>query len=306
MYNDITSCSLTPSNAARRSFPSNYSTLNAVLKTDTSELLEICHLLVNQKYKDVWGKSYTTKLGRLTQGIPGVSEGTNTIVFIKCDKIPLDRLKNVTYGRICANYRPKKADPNRSRLTVGGDRLNVPGDCGTPTVNMVTVKLHLNSAISKGARYCTIDLKDFYLMTPMTRPEYMRMKIKDLPEEFVTMYNLTDKATSDGFVYIKIQKGMYGLPQVGILAQELLEQCQNKHGYRQSPITPGLWQHDYQPISFTFCVDNFGIKYVGREHTEHLASVLSEHYKCSHDWYGQRYLGMTIDWDYEYPTIIHG
>ncbi len=65
------------------------------------------------------------------------------------------------------------------RLTVGGDRLNVPRDCRTPTIDMVTVKLHLNSVIStKGARYCTIDLKDFYLMTPMTCPEYMHMKIK--------------------------------------------------------------------------------------------------------------------------------
>jgi hypothetical protein len=69
----------------------------------------------------------------------------------------------------------KKDDPNRLRLTIGGDRLNVPGDWGTPTVDMVTVKLHLNSVIStKGACYCTIDLKDFYLMTPMTHPEYIR------------------------------------------------------------------------------------------------------------------------------------
>ncbi len=101
------------------------------------------------------------------------------------------------------------------------------------------------------------------------------MKIKDLPKEFVTMYNLTNKATADGFIYIKIQKGMYGLPQMGILAQELLEQRLNKHGYRQNPITPGLWRHNYRPISFTLCVDDFGIKYVGREHAEHLASILS-------------------------------
>ncbi len=124
------------------------------------------------------------------------------------------------------------------------------------------------------------------------------MKIKDLPEEFVTMYNLTNKATSDDFVYIKIHKGMYGLPQAGILAQELLEKRLNKHGYHQSPITPGLWRHDYRPISFTLCVEDFGIKYVGRKHAEHLASILSEHYKCSHDLDGQWYLGMTIDWDY--------
>ena len=67
-----------------------------------------------------------------------------------------------------------------------------------PTINMVTVKLHLNSVIStKGARYCTIDLNDFYLNTPMVRPEYMRMKLKDIPI-----------AAPDGTIYVKIQKGM--------------------------------------------------------------------------------------------------
>jgi len=140
------------------------------------------------------------------------------------------------------------------------------------------VKLHLSSVIStKGAHYCIIDLKDFCtrqskrplsvqivhsricdnllsslydlndfcLMTPMTRPKYMRMKIKNLPEEFVTMYNLADKATSNGFVfYIKIQEGMYGLLQAGILTQELLEQRLKKQGYHQKSITPGLWRHE--------------------------------------------------------------
>ena len=101
---------------------------------------------------------------------------------------------------------------------MGGNRINYPGDCGTPTVDMVTVKLHLNSVIStNGARYCTIDLKDFYLMTPMTRPEYMRMKLKDLPTEFVQLYRLTDKVDTNGYIHIKIQKGMYGLPQAGIV-----------------------------------------------------------------------------------------
>ncbi len=70
---------------------------------------------------------------------------------------------------------------------------------------MVTLKLHLNSVIStKGARYCTIDLKDIYLMTPMARPEYMRMKLKDLPAEFVELYNLTNKVNSNGYIHIKM------------------------------------------------------------------------------------------------------
>jgi hypothetical protein len=185
------------------------------------------------------------------------------------------------------------------QLTVGGNHINYPGNCGTPTVDMVTVKLHLNSVIStKGACYCTIDLKDFYLMTPMAHPQYMRMKLKDLPAEFVELYNLINKVNSNGYIHIKIQKGMYGLLQAGILAQELLKKCLNKHGYQQSPITPGLWCHDFRPISFTLCVDNFGIKYVGRKHAEHLATILNEHYKCSQDWGRQRYLGMNINWVY--------
>jgi hypothetical protein len=97
---------------------------------------------------------------------------------------------------------------------------------------------------------------------------------------------------------------MYGLPQAGILMQELLEQRQNKHGYRQSPITPGLWRHNCWPILFTLCVDNFGTKYVGRKHAEHLAPILSKHYKCLHDWDNQQYLGMNINWVYM-GRVVH-
>ncbi len=277
--------------------------LNAVLDMTTGKLMEMRHLLVNPKYKDLWGKLYTKELGQLAQGIPGVT-GTDTIIFIRRNKVPLERIKDETYGRVCVNYRPKKDNPNRTRPTVGGNHINYPGDCGMPTVDMVTVKLHLNSVIStKGARYCTINLKDFYLMTPMARPKYMRMKLKDLPAKFFELYNLTDKVNFNGYIHIKIQKGMYGLPQAGILAQELLKKCLNKHGYRQSPITSGLWRHDFRPISFTLCVDDFCIKYVGCKHAKNLATILNKHYKCLQDWDGQRYLGMNIDWNYNNKKV---
>ena len=72
---------------------------------------------------------------------------------------------------------------------------------------MVTIKLHLNSVNStKGARYCTIDLKDFYLMTSMACPKYMRMKLKDFPAEFVELYNLTNKVNSNGYIHIKFKR----------------------------------------------------------------------------------------------------
>ena len=59
--------------------------------------------------------------------------------------------------------------------------------------------------INKRSTNCTIDLKDFYLNTLMERPEYMRMKLSNLPQEFVDMYNLTKIAEENGNVYIKIQ-----------------------------------------------------------------------------------------------------
>jgi hypothetical protein len=141
--------------------------LHAVLNKTKGYLMKMQHLLVNPKYKELWGKSYMKELGRLAQGIPGVSKGTSTIIFIHKD-FPHNHKHNITYTRVCVNYCPEKENPNRTRVTVGGNLLHYFGNCSTPTVNMVTVKLHLNSVIStKNARYCTINLKDFYLNTSM-------------------------------------------------------------------------------------------------------------------------------------------
>ena len=79
---------------------------------------------------------------------------------------------------------------------------------------MPTIKLLLNSAIpTQRARFMTINIKDFYLNTPMPTYEYMRLKLEDLPKDFIDEYKLRDKVTKDGYVYVKICKGMYGLPQ---------------------------------------------------------------------------------------------
>ena len=59
----------------------------------------------------------------------------------------------------------------------------------------------------------TMDISNFYLMTPLSRPEYIRIKLSDIPEEIIKEYNLKDKATKDGSIYIEANKGMYGLPQ---------------------------------------------------------------------------------------------
>ena len=145
----------------------------------------------------------------------------------------------------------------------------------------------------------TLDISNFYLMTPLKRPEFIRMKLSDIPDEIIREYKLRDKATPDGSIYIVANKGMYGLPQAGLLANELLEKRLNKHGYHQSKLVPGLWKHEWRPIQFTLVVDDFGVKYVGKEHALHLQHTLEHHYKVTKDWSGARYIGITLDWDYD-------
>ena len=148
----------------------------------------------------------------------------DTIAFIYKIKVPADRWRDITYGHIVTHFRLEKEEPYQIRLTVGGDRINFPGDCGTPVTDILTVKLLLNSDIStKIARFVTIDTKNFYLNTPMDRPEFMRLRVADMPDSIVKQYNLQDKVTNDGYVYVRVSRGMYGLPQAGIIAQQLLE-----------------------------------------------------------------------------------
>jgi hypothetical protein len=89
----------------------------------------------------------------------------------------------------------------------------------------------------------------------------------------------------------------------GIIAQELLEECLLAAGYSQRKITPGYWKHKWRPISFTLVVDNFGVKYIGKEHAMHLIKTLKEHYEVEEDWKRRRYVGITIDWDYKKSKV---
>ena len=69
----------------------------------------------------------------------------------------------------------------------------------------------------------TIDISNVYLMTPLKRPEYIRIHVRDIPDEIITEYKLKEKTYAKGAVYIVTNHGMYGLPQSGLLVKELLE-----------------------------------------------------------------------------------
>ena len=162
--------------------------------------MEYRDLIKKYKYKKVWNTSFANELGRLAEGIREV-KGISTIHFTAKTEFPKDRLKNVTYGRIVVTYEQQKKDPNRSRLTVGGDRITCPFDISTPTANLPTIKMLWNSVLSTpGSKFFTVDIANFYLSTLMDRPEFMRFPMKIIPQEIIDKYNLEEIATN-GWVY---------------------------------------------------------------------------------------------------------
>ena len=249
-----------------------------------------------------WEHGTSLEIGRLTQGcLPYTTKGSETMFFIRHTEKPADRI--ATYLRIVAALKLNKAEMYRIRFTVGGDRIVYHGKVSTPTADLTTVKTHLNSVLSTpDAKYMTIDIKDFYLNTPMDQYEYMWIPTKFIPADIMTQYQLAD-LVHNNMVMVEIRKGMYGLPQAGILANDRLQAHLATHGYVAAKHTPGFFTHVDRPISFTLVVDDFGVKYVGKEHAQHLIGTLQSLYTVTIDWTGTLYCGLTLKWNYKLRTV---
>ena len=146
----------------------------------TGRLLKYKQLMQNPKYKKNWSTFSANEFGHLANGVKGrIKNTTNTIRFIRRKDIPGYRRKGVTYGSFVCNVRNEKAEKDRTRFVVGGYRINYPGEVATPTTDTLVKKFLFNSVVSKrNAIFVTMDISNFYLMTPLKRPEYIRIRLK--------------------------------------------------------------------------------------------------------------------------------
>ena len=114
----------------------------------------------------------------------------------------------------------------------------------------------------------------------MDLSEYVRIKLSDIPQDPIDEYYLTQSVQS-GWIYFEILCGCYGLPQSDRLANDLLRTPIEKAGYYETATTSGIWIHKWRPIHFVLLVDNFGIKYVGKQHALHLLKTLEQNYEIT-------------------------
>jgi hypothetical protein len=248
---------------------------NAVIHPITGKEMEYMAFMKDSRLQPLWTRGFGNKYVRLFQGIRDIA-GTDTCLSIKLTNIPKDR--KITYGNIVYNYKPHKKEKEHI----------------ASTADITTFKFLINSTLStKEAAMMMMYIKNYYLSTPLPRFEYMKILLLRFPEEIVEKYNLNALAV-DGRVYIEIRKDMYGLKQAGLLANQLLQTRLAPFRYYPARHTPGLWLHRTRPLSFTLVVDHFTVKYVGKQHAEHLRNALLQTYELNTDWTATIYSGMTL------------
>jgi hypothetical protein len=252
-----------------------------------------------------WQTAFGKDFGSMAQGDTKLGQrGMNLIFVVTHDKIThIPKHQTVAYAHVVVDFCLQKAKPHLIRITAGGNLINYPGELSTQTADLTTSKLMWNSVLStEGAKYMCLNIKNFYLTDPLDRFEYMKMPLVLFPEWIKIQYEL-DKYTFNGFVYLKMRRAVWGLQEAGILANKLLRKRLLPHGYYECNNTPSLWKHRLRPIAFTLVDNNVGVKYVGKEHADHLIQCIKETYKLTEYWTGGFYCSIKLAWDYNTRTL---
>ena len=108
----------------------------------------------------------------------------------------------------------------------------------------------------------------------------MRIKLTDIPQEFIDEYNLTEYVRH-GLIYFSIIRSAYGFKQSVKLSNNLLRSRLEDKDYYETDTPLGLWQHKWRPIQFILVVVDFGVEYIGEEHAFHLVSILKRYHEIS-------------------------
>eukprot|EP00804_Cyclotella_cryptica_P010472 CCRYP_012303-RA/>CCRYP_012303-RA protein AED:0.45 eAED:0.14 QI:0/0/0/0.6/1/1/5/0/1176 len=97
----------------------------------TGETITTYKRLINiPQMREIWTTAFGKEFGNLAQGDNKTG-------------------RTVTYGRIVIDFHPQKADPNRVRITAGGNLIkDYPGELTTRTADLTTSKILWNSVLS--------------------------------------------------------------------------------------------------------------------------------------------------------------
>jgi hypothetical protein len=165
---------------------------NAVICPETGKSLKHQELITKLRYKIKWMRSTANEINMLYN--------TTAIRFIRRSNIPKGR--KVTYGSFVVDIKDHKEEKERTKLTVGGDQIEYPGDKSTRTAGLTKAKILINSVISiLGAKFLVIGITNFYLNTPLGRFEYMVINLSSIPQEKLISTILSNWHRTERYTY---------------------------------------------------------------------------------------------------------
>ena len=97
----------------------------------------------------------------------------------------------------------------------------------------------------------------------------MRIPLKIIPQEIIDTYDLKALVDEQGWIYMRTEKGMYGLKQAGIIANQELVKHMAPFGYHPVKHTPGLLVHNTRKTIFSLVVNDFCVQYFSTEYADH-------------------------------------
>jgi hypothetical protein len=233
-----------------------------------------------------WLKAEDTEWDRLLE--------TKTCHAIHLHQQLLDRRRDTTHY----NPKPKeKYDDDMNKVypirgTAGGDRINYDGHTKANTADLSTVKILLQSVVSDNAQFMTLDIKDFYLMTPLPRLEYIRVPLRFLSPLILDKHNLHTYIHNNSNL-MEVNKSMYGFPHAGRIVQDVLIERLAKHGYHQTGTTC-IFRHVTNGVAFTLVVDDFGVKFKETAAADDLVRCLQLYHTLTIKKNATKFLGLTI------------
>ena len=187
--------------------------INAITCPTTGKQLEYRQLIQDPETKAVLNPTMSTEVDRLVS--------TKTTRFMKKRDTP--KGKKAVYTRLVVYLRPNKAVHERLQMCMGGDKTESLMDTTTRTADLTTCKLHMNEVVpTPGARFAGGDVNYFNLNTPLKKKRYGKVREKCIPEEIIKKHKLEQYIEDNGWLQFEIEKGMYGIPEAGRLANDLL------------------------------------------------------------------------------------
>ena len=131
----------------------------------------------------------------------------------------------------------------------------------SPTASVTPAKRVFDSVVSTpGGGFILADIKLFYLNNILPDPEFMCIPLKIIPREIIDTYDLTALVNYQGWIYMRIEKGVYGLKQAGIIANQELVKHMDPFVYHPVQHTPGLWVNDSRKTLFSLVVDSLCVQ----------------------------------------------